>query len=300
MKGFTINMDIALKILTILAPIFIVVSIGFSWNKLGRPFEAAFLSRLLMEVGVPCLVLSSLIKADVKQEDIGNIAIAVMIMLIVMSSIGFLLSYLLKVNPRVYVTPFTFTNAANLPLPLCLYAFGAEGLALGMAYYVIATCLHFVFGVGYFSGETDYKKLLRTPIIHAGWIAAVFIYFDLELPIWIFNTLQMVGGMVIPIMLITLGVSLSSIKANNIRKPLIFSIVRVTMGITMGLLITHFLGYDGVTRGAILIQSAMPSAVVNFMIAKRYNKEPETVAAMVVSSTLISLSILPFVLWLVL
>jgi malate permease and related proteins len=51
-----------------------------------------------------------------------------------------------------------------------------------------------------------------------------------------------------------------------------------------------------VLRGVILIQSTMPVAVFNYLLAQTYRQGPETVAAMVVFSTLLSFLTLPLLL----
>ena len=60
--------------------------------------------------------------------------------------------------------------------------------------------------------------------------------------------------------------------------------------------ICELAGVEGVLRGVILIQSTMPVAVFNYLLAQTYRQGPETVAAMVVLSTLLSFITLPLLL----
>jgi predicted permease len=48
-----------------------------------------------------------------------------------------------------------------------------------------------------------------------------------------------------------------------------------------------------VARGVLIIQSAMPAAVLNYLFAARYNNDPQEVAGVVVISTLMSVVALP-------
>jgi predicted permease len=49
-------------------------------------------------------------------------------------------------------------------------------------------------------------------------------------------------------------------------------------------------------RGVLLLQAAMPAAVINYVFAVRYETDPETVAGIVMQSTLMSIIVLPLLL----
>jgi len=52
-----------------------------------------------------------------------------------------------------------------------------------------------------------------------------------------------------------------------------------------------------VARGVLVLQSTMPVAVFNFLLAERYGREPDAVAGAVVGSTIASFVTLPLLLW---
>ena len=64
-------------------------------------------------------------------------------------------------------------------------------------------------------------------------------------------------------------------------------------GFAIGWLVSWILGLDGLSRGVVVAQSCMPSAVYNYMFAERYGTNAEEVAGLVVLSTLLSLVLLP-------
>jgi malate permease and related proteins len=51
-----------------------------------------------------------------------------------------------------------------------------------------------------------------------------------------------------------------------------------------------------VTRGVVVLESAMPVAVFNYLWAVRYDTAPEEVAGMVLGSTVLSFATLPLLL----
>jgi len=56
------------------------------------------------------------------------------------------------------------------------------------------------------------------------------------------------------------------------------------------------LGLEQMERAVLMLQSAMPVAVFNYLMAVRANREPEQVANLVMCSTVLSFAWLPLVL----
>jgi predicted permease len=64
----------------------------------------------------------------------------------------------------------------------------------------------------------------------------------------------------------------------------------------VGLILAAVLQLDGVARGVLVLQCAMPAAVFNYLFAQRYARAPEEVASIVVVSTLLAFAGLPVLL----
>ena len=79
------------------------------------------------------------------------------------------------------------------------------------------------------------------------------------------------------------------------EERLLFSLIRVVGGFSIGVLIAALFGLEGVERGVLILQSSMPVAVFNYLLALRYQREPGEVAGMVVISTLLAFVLLPFI-----
>jgi hypothetical protein len=56
------------------------------------------------------------------------------------------------------------------------------------------------------------------------------------------------------------------------------------------------LGLEGAARGVLIIQSAMPAAVFNYLWAQHYGRDAAAVAGVVVLSTALAFVLLPLVL----
>ena len=73
-------------------------------------------------------------------------------------------------------------------------------------------------------------------------------------------------------------------------------VVRLLLGVSAGFATVCVLELEGTLRNVILLQSAMPAAVFNYLLAMQYQREPAIVAGLVVSSTLISFITIPLLL----
>ena len=70
----------------------------------------------------------------------------------------------------------------------------------------------------------------------------------------------------------------------------------LSSGLLFGLIVCELMGITGISRNVVLLQCAMPIAVFNYLLALRYDRRPDEIAAMVLVSTLMAFIGLPFLL----
>jgi predicted permease len=194
-----------------------------------------------------------------------------------------------------FLPSVVFANIGNMGLPLCYFAFGETGLALGLTVFLVVFTLQMSIGLMLVSGHVKVLELLKQPVLWATAAAVAMILGDWALPAWLANTTRLLGDITIPLMLITLGVSLASLRVEEWKHSLLFSLVRVAGGFCAGWLVAEWFGLKGVERGVLILQSSMPVAVFNYLLALRYEREPGEVAGMVLLSTLLAFLSLPLV-----
>ena len=287
------------EILAVITPIFFAASLGFLWSYQKQPYNAQFVSKLVMNIGCPCLILSTITQADIPLAGFGQISLVTATGLFIFAAINRLLILAFKDDYRTYMSSLTFANTGNMGVPICLFAFGADALALSLTVFMVTSMFHFSFGVSWASGQHPFKTLLKTPVFYAAIIAAFMVILQLKLPKPAFNMLSLVGDMAIPLMLFSLGVSLHSLKVNDLGRSGIYAVARLSIGFAVGLLLCRIYQLEGLIAGIVIIQSSMPSAVFNYLIAVTYKRDPEKVAAVVVLSTALSFLTLPILLWFV-
>jgi predicted permease len=107
--------------------------------------------------------------------------------------------------------------------------------------------------------------------VYAGLLSVLLIMTGWELPRWMQNTVSMLGDIAIPLMLITLGASLSQIKLRFALHSLGMGTMRLLLGFGIGWLVAELLDLKGLARGVLIIQSSMPVAVFNYLLPSMRN-----------------------------
>ncbi|AJD47766.1 AEC family transporter [Isoalcanivorax pacificus W11-5] len=284
------------QIFGIIAPVLVCVLIGFVWVRRGRPFDTGMVSSLVMYIGAPCLIVATLSAVSLSQAALLEVAALYGAVLVLTALAALAVIRLSGVSLRVYFTAMTFPNVGNMGLPLCLLAFGEQGLVLGLAWFMLNSIGHFSLGVVVVSGQSFLRELFTNPVVVSVAIAVLMVVTGWRLPAWLFNTVELIGGMTIPMMLITLGVSLGQLQVAGLGRATGFALLRLLMGFGVGFLVCELFAVEGALRGVVLIQSSMPVAVFNYLFAQRYRQGPQEVAGMVVVSTALAFVLLPVLL----
>ena len=288
------------QLFAIIAPVFIIAGFGFGWRRLHLPFDTATVTAIATNLGTPALILATLSKLEVSAEAFTEMLLATALTLVGFAILGGLTLKLARLPLRAFLTPVMMANAGNMGLPLCLFAFGQEGLSLAIAVFAVIAGYHFSVGIAVVSGRFSLGQFARTPVIYATVLGLGLVATGTELPGWMDNTLKLLGGIAIPMMLLALGVSLSGLRLASLGQAGIVAAIRLVVGLAVGLGVARLLGLSDTATGVLIIQSAMPVAVFNYLFASIYEQRPEAVAGSVLLSTAVSFLTLPFLLLLAL
>lgn len=288
------------EIFSILAPVFVCVGIGYGWSKSGRAFDTPMVTTIVTYFATPCLVFYALAKVELDTSYLWNMGLAALYANVAFAVIGAIVLAVFKLPQRAFLQALTWPNVGNVGLPLCLLAFGKEGLALAIAFFTVYVVIQLTIGVAFVSGTFAPKSLLKMPIIPATILASVFLFTDLAVPDWLYNTTKLIGDLTIPLMLFTLGVSLASLKMTSLSRAVWLSLLRLGMGFGVGIGLVKVMGLSGPAAGVVILECAMPAAVFCYLFAQLYDQRPQEVAGLVIVSTFMGFAALPALLWYVL
>lgn len=289
-----------IEILTVIAPVGLIATLGFVWDRKGLPFDTNMVATLVTTIGAPCLIISILLENSPEPEIIKGMATAALCVVGSVAFVGAIGLRLAGQSLKAFLPALMFPNAGNMGIPLCFFAFGEEGLALSVSFFAATALTQFTIGISIAAGRVALRDVATNPVLWASVIAVALLLTDSALPRWIDVTVDVMAGMVIPLMLMSLGISLSRLQPTSLLHSTMFSLARLILGFAAGLGVCALLGLDGVARAAVIIQSSMPTAVFNYLFAARYDNRPGEVAGVVVVSTVISFLTLPLLLGFVL
>ena len=285
------------ELFAVMAPVLAGASLGFIWIRLGHPYPVDFVTRLVFNIGTPSLVIASLTSAEIDANTFGLTMLATALVILSMVPTAFVVARLLRRDWRVLLAPMMYPNTGNMGLPVVLYAFGSVGFAYGITVMVTVSLFQFTLGAILSShGQAWWRTLLRTPTVYAILISLTLLLTDTELPLWLGNSVGLISGFTVPLMLITLGVSLASIRVNNLRSGVSFSLLRIPIAALLAWGIGTLLNLPPLAQSILILQMSMPVAVFNYLFAQRAGQEPEYVASLVFCSTLLALLYLPILL----
>ncbi len=288
------------EIFSILAPVFICAGIGFLWSKSGRSYDTELITAIASYIATPCLIFYSLSSLELDLGVLLNMALAALAANVCFIILGALFLMVLRLPQRAFLQTLSFPNIGNIGLPLCLLAFGQEGLALGITFFSVYAVFQLTAGAAFVAGKFSATSLLKMPIIPATLLAVIFLISGLTVPKWLYNTTKLIGDLTIPLMLFTLGVSLSQLKVAQLKVPLLLSVFRILMGFGIGVVLVSVFHLKNAAAGVVILQCSMPAAVFCYLFAQLYDRRPKDVAGAVIISTLISFATLPFLLWYIL
>ena len=280
----------------IIAPVFICTALGWAWVRAGRAYDRELVTILIADVGAPCLVFSRLVALEVETEAMAEMAAAAALSVAGFAVVGIAILRLARLPFNTFLCPLLFGNQGNMGLPICLFAFGEEGLALGIAYFSVTATLQFTAGIAIWSGRFSLRELARTPLIYAVALAVAVLASGATVPAWIWNTTEILGGFAIPLMLVTLGASLAELRVARMGRGVALACCRLGIGFGVGVALAALLDFSGVARAVLVLQCSMPAAVFNYLFAQRYARAPEEIAGIVVLSTLLAFALLPLLL----
>ena len=289
-------MNLILTVLEIVAPVFLLASVGYAWVKLGFDYRIEFVTRLAMTLAVPCLIFVALMETTITKDALGTVFLATLTAYGLITIGCFLLVKMARLDVRTYLAPLIFGNTGNLGLPLALFAYGDEGFGYAVVIFAIMGIYAFTLGVWLVSGGGSLRKTVQEPMVAATLLGALFLWQGWKTPPFLTNAIELIGQMAIPLMLITVGVAVARLEAGRIARMIWLSGIKVALCIAAGWAAGTYFALPPVAYAVLILQVTTPVAVTSYLLAAKYEADADTVAGMVVVSTLMSVGFIPLTL----
>ena len=112
---------------------------------------------------------------------------------------------------------------------------------------------------------------------------------------WLTPALRMLADLSIPLMLLSLGVRMRDLRLADWRLPLVGALVCPLSGLAAAWPAARLLPLSTMQQDVLLVFAALPPAVLNYLLAERYGRQPQQVASIVLFGNLASLVVVPLV-----
>ncbi len=291
-------MEIYLKLFDVLFPVFFVVGIGYYLGKKNPKIDTTFITNFAANIGTPAMIIYALNPINISFDIFKDYFWYYLIAIIGFSFIGIIFLFIQNTKDIIReLPPFVMPNTGNMGLPICLFAYGSQGLGVSAAISALIILCHFTLGVFLAARKFSIDVIIKSPPFYAIIIAVIVLYYEFKLPTFVENTTFLLMYATIFLILMSLGIALTRLKVFSINKAIFSSIGRVILGPLIGYLLILYFKLDGFAAGVLLIQCSMPSAILNYLVGSIYSpkKIVDSVASMIVVSTLMSFITIPLV-----
>ncbi len=290
-------MELYLKLIDVLFPVFFVIGVGYYLGKKDPKFDTTFITNFAGNIGTPAMIFYTITTTGITLDIFIEYFIYALIMIGGFSLIGLLFLFILKKDITSELPPLILPNTGNMGVPICLFAYGTAGLGVASAIASVIILLHFTLNVLLAKKSFSFEILIKNVPIYAIFISIAFLYFKWGVPGYIENTTFLLTYATIFLVLMSLGVALTRLKIVSWTHATILGAVRVIIGPVIGFALIKILNLSGYMAGVLLIQSAMPSAILTYLVASMYSEKRavDNIASVIVCSTLLSFITVPLV-----
>ena len=293
-------MQIYIKLFEVLFPVFFVIGIGYYLGKKNPKIDTSFITNFAANIGTPAMIIYAVTSTGINFETFKDYFWYYLLAISAFAIVGIPTLYFLKTKDIIReLPPLIMPNTGNMGVPICLFAYGTEGLGVSASITSIIILFHFTVGVFLADRKFNLYIILKNPPFYAILFSAIVLYYNLTLPTVIINTTEWLMYATIFLILMSLGIALVRLKVFSFSKAIICSLTRMLLGPLIGFLLILYFKLDGFAAGVLLIQCSMPSAVLNYLVASMYSpkKIVDSVASTIVVSTLMSFVTIPIVVY---
>ena len=290
-------MELLLRLFEAVFPVFFIVGIGYYLGKKNPKIDTTFITNFSANIGSPGLIFYSITSTGITFDLFSVYFFYALVAITGFAIIGLIFLFFQKKDLITELPPFILPNTGNMGLPICLFAYGAKGFGVASAVSSVVMLLHFTLGVFLAKKKFESQLIFKTPAFYAIIFSLIFLYFKIKPPVFMVNLTMLLSYATIFLVLMSLGIALTRLKIFSFKDAIISSIGRVMIGPIIGFVLIKIMNLTGYAAGVLLIQCSMPSAVLTYLVGSMYSskKVVDSIASMIVVSTLISFATIPIV-----
>lgn len=299
----------------IIQPILIIgilILIGFfiSRNYTFNGDTRKLFITLIINAGMPAIILSSIFKVEINESMFRKIILVLIISIIINVigiTIGLICAYFLHSHNRVESAILSgLGNTGFIGIPLCAVLFGPEGALFAAIFDAGVDITIWTVGVTLLNSKERFSFKSLKGMINIPFAAIIvglsLAYIGYKPPFAIGETIDYLAAFVIPLAMFYIGGLLGTMKRSEIQRtqqiiwlPLVIKLLIVPF---IAVFIVTLFSITGVLAQIILIQSMMPSITLASILFSRYRRDEGYGAIVTITSTVLSLPLIPIMYYL--
>ena len=294
-------------LLDIIAPIFVLIGMGFFFEKKSH-FDLQVLTKALLYLIMPATLVTTLSTSELSPDYIWDTLIFCLAMLILLYLLSAVVARVFKYNKsvtRAFNLSVMYYNSGNFGFPASDLAFPGLGLAvqsivLSVQNFLIFTLGLFVISTRHVSVPQALKQMFKMPFIYAVTLACCIRTFEIDMPSFIWLPLKYLTQALIPMALLTLGIQLAKTKITHAWQISILSLCcRLLLSPVIGFGLVILLDIDRTIAPILVLSTSYPTAINTVLLAMEFDSEEAFAANAVFLSTVCSIITVATVIFLV-
>jgi len=283
--------------ISVLLPIFAVVGIAALIGSYINLDEKT-LSRLVLYLFLPFLVVTSLVEMKTNYEEIGLYFLVGFLSSLILILIGWLISKVFHVPTQTqgaFILCMFVGNTGTIGFPLCEFLFGEAGLQRAVLFYAVTSIITFTIGIyvislGQLSIKQSISNIFKMPVLYALIIGLTMNIGQFSLPLPLERFAKLLGQATVPCVLVVMGLQLSKIRfKGNYRLIISTSVMRILAATLTAFALVEIIGVLGLNRQVIILEISMPTALFAAVLATEFNSDGEFAAGVTMVTTLLSI-----------
>jgi predicted permease len=269
------------------------------------------LSRLILNITLPCLMLSSVaaMPTDADQSTVIVMFVLSILFFTIMPFVAYGLTRVLRIKSEdrnLYIYMTTWSNVGFMGFPVIASIFGTGAIFYATIFNLVFNFFNFTLGVALMS-EEGFKSIrlknFLTPGILSAIIAVLLFVSGIQIPELLNATFETVGSTTTPLAMIVIGVSLAGISMKSVFAELrlypYLLIKQILFPIAAWAVLQPIIE-DTYILGIMVVIIAMPVATSAVLFSNLYENNVALATKGVFMTTLASVITIPVISWLLL
>ncbi|MBE6494387.1 MAG: AEC family transporter [Methanosphaera stadtmanae] len=255
------------------------------------------LTKIVVNVSLPCLIFINIIDAKIS-ADVAILPIAAFSLSIVCMIIAFIYcksrNYS-KVKTWTVMIATAMMNTGFLGYPITLGVFGNEGLLYAIFFDFSTAIIFVVFGmilVSLFGGNRN--QVIKTGLsfvpIWALFLGLIVNFSHIELGYVITNILTYLGDSTVPLIMLSLGLTLEFTDIKEyLGDSLFIAVIRLLVAPVIMFIALTLIGYHSLGLKVAVLESGMSTAMNALVLAINYKLDVKLMSSSIFTNVIISL-----------